>query len=799
MSLSLKSLFFSFLYSVVFVAVFVGFSPGVLADCDCPPGERVCQNGTMCCTGEGCPSRVCEAGVEGANCEWRGEACVKTSGWCPCWERDYAGVPYITRWGYDCCYCNDRVVVGTCGFCDGSGDGGGGDTPDPEIYPDDQPGPHECHDRYHSPGVIIRPDEPQWRIPDEEETNIQDVQITKEDLWELVNPGAADTHDYLFVNQGSITANKFPIKYAVWHWTPFPRDDDDPEGVDEWYNCFYQVYQRPVPEEWPPEEWIWPDGKPDCEEESCDLPEGKDKISKIFWYPMQPEIEWYWNDVSRKWDPYPTPEPWVLEGMHSARQFQSGYGWGCFLSQNWPYRVTITDPTSQQDIQVTTIAMGTLTETLEWACYHNSKLLTLHYTPPDTTCDYYNLNIHATLPDGTTPAVDASISTDLPASGNTNTSGDITFSNISVADTSVNFSVYKDGYYHNYANYTLDTVPATCNPADTDKYATISLQDLPDEAAWITVMDGDIFAQNIPVTPPETPDVKTSPIDYKFHSALINLIRTDENDFPLVNPGLSNQAYAFAHGPITTDSIVENNRGGSAENLLHTMDLRLDNIDNYLDSAFRNVNFTNDDVQNLDNLEPGHMYKMSIDNFNNFVADSPTYSLTEIGTAILYVQTDTDTDTITFAGITNDSTRFKADVPDGEYYKYNLVLVTDADIVIKPNVYLGDESVYPSIYKLDKRPQIEAGIITSGNLTIEGVSGSNDSPLVLCTPLIVGGDITINRSLGAFYNAQYPVMSTYNDRNTLLELTIYDRDIIKNENRYGTGLGIYGTQWIYED
>ncbi|MBN1162686.1 hypothetical protein JXA34_03005 [Patescibacteria group bacterium] len=127
-------------------------------------------------------------------------------------------------------------------------------------------------------------------------------------------------------------------------------------------------------------------------------------------------------------------------------------------------------------------------------------------------------------------------------------------------------------------------------------------------------------------------------------------------------------------------------------------------------------------------------------------------------------------------------------------YSDDLLIITDADVNIDASVGYATYGV--GGYNLQARPNIEAGIITSGTINIEGAATPPDIPLLLQGPL-VAENITFNRNL-VLDNDMYPAVATKYSTDFLYYLTREERDPTYCDIDF-TGLGMFDVQFTYGD
>ena len=277
---------------------------------------------------------------------------------------------------------------------------------------------------------------------------------------------------------------------------------------------------------------------------------------------------------------------------------------------------------------------------------------------------------------------------------------------------------------------------------------------------WTTVVNADVFAPGIPIPVPASP---STPAD-NFSYYLIDSIS-----------GSAIGGFALSNGfPITTSlsRINKPGLGGYA---------KLPSSPSHNDVALSSFTFDppSSAVSKSDNLTSftaGSVYKMSVTTFNS-LATGASYTVSGNGVAILYITGST---------------------PDVTIGKNLQTSSTNGRVLIisKPPVKVakGFGTASPTI---TTNPNVMAGIIAYGNITVENDTAAYDNPIILSTPFVSKGSIVLNRDLGSL-NLTYPAQIIVNNYSKYLyDITNLERS--KKDSMNYTGLRTFDVQFVYQD
>ena len=347
-------------------------------------------------------------------------------------------------------------------------------------------------------------------------------------------------------------------------------------------------------------------------------------------------------------------------------------------------------------------------------------------------------------------------------SGKTNSSGKVFLDDTSTSNSTLYFQVSKTEGETNYQQLcpTPLVYKKTLNPSACDT-KTVNLGIVPIKAqSWKSVIDGDIYASGIDV------DISGYSPKGEFTNNLINQRQEGSG------------GYVFNTLDITTplDRIIED-KGGYTLNL----------GENHNDKALDLFSFKPPDhdlVEEINTLShdftPGGVYKISVDDFNDSAESDVLYSLSS-GIAVVYVLGDTEA------------------VLKGSIQSLGSGRLI---LVIQPDLYISKDIGYDttlSTYTIDSTPNIQAAIISKGNIIfedlLEDTKIGQDIPIMVTGPLVSKLNIDLKRDLG-FNNANYPAISVNHDQTLMCEVSQLEKEHLEYRNY--TGLRTFDVQFDYE-
>jgi hypothetical protein len=125
-----------------------------------------------------------------------------------------------------------------------------------------------------------------------------------------------------------------------------------------------------------------------------------------------------------------------------------------------------------------------------------------------------------------------------------------------------------------------------------------------------------------------------------------------------------------------------------------------------------------------------------------------------------------------------------------------MLIITNVPVEVANTVGVASGATNPPFtFPITKTPDIEAAIISSNTITIEG-GQNNDSAIMLQGPLVSKSLIYFNRDL-KLQNTKTPAEAIKYDPRFLAEATKMER--IHPEYKSYTGLGLFSVQWNYSE
>jgi hypothetical protein len=358
--------------------------------------------------------------------------------------------------------------------------------------------------------------------------------------------------------------------------------------------------------------------------------------------------------------------------------------------------------------------------------------------------------------------------------GTTDSSGYVTFSNISMRHTKLRIVTPASGDDRVYCEDREDTMEnvfyydvgsdiATCST----ETLTLGLNERP-ATAWETIVDGDAYGNSASVTL----DADGGSGDDDFKPYLVN-----------TNGGLG--GFIRSANDMNPDDIVD--KGGYSEDLEYDPGWGTSNDVWLTRFNFDRANSFGEDsgiteISSFPALSSGGIYRMDIDTFNGLA--SLDYSFGK-GVAVLYVTGAEDSDELLI------SKPLKAS-GDGR-----LVIVSKAAIVVTEEVGEGDTFTDITLtYKMNSESHIDAGLISEGGIEFEG-----DPETIPHRPVMLGGFIATRGRIifarDAFLsNNYYPGEAIRFDHTILYELTKLEKD---HPEKFYTGLATFDVKWDYGD
>ena len=306
---------------------------------------------------------------------------------------------------------------------------------------------------------------------------------------------------------------------------------------------------------------------------------------------------------------------------------------------------------------------------------------------------------------------------------------------------------------------------------------------------WVSAIDADIFANNLNVVVPDGPTDNSSSgqIYNGFAKTLINSSSNNNNTLGFVFSHSNNKSNPDVDRPCPNRKGFETNTGcgteygGYAYDLMHSSQ---DHKSIWLENFSFSPPSSAKKISSLPTtFNSGSIYSISSSVFNNRLK-SEAFSYSIIGDggngmSVLYIDGN--------ANILNPITTSSSG---------RLLLVVDGSLTVGSSV----GSVMDS-FSLTQNPNIMAGIISSGQVTIASIGGTIsdshfDKPIMLTAPFVSKTGISFGRDLYHDNNAKLPAEAV----NFFGKYLYYISNLEKTKSAdylYYTGVSTYDISWEY--
>jgi hypothetical protein len=306
---------------------------------------------------------------------------------------------------------------------------------------------------------------------------------------------------------------------------------------------------------------------------------------------------------------------------------------------------------------------------------------------------------------------------------------------------------------------------------------------------WVSSIDADIFANNLNVVVPDGPTDNSSSgqIYNGFAKTLINSSSNNNNTLGFVFSHSNNKSNPDVDRPCPNRKGFETNTGcgteygGYAYDLMHSSQ---DHKSIWLENFSFSPPSSAKKISSLPTtFNSGSIYSISSSVFNNRLK-SEAFSYSIIGDggngmSVLYIDGN--------ANILNPITTSSSG---------RLLLVVDGSLTVGSSV----GSVMDS-FSLTQNPNIMAGIISSGQVTIASIGGTIsdshfDKPIMLTAPFVSKTGISFGRDLYHDNNAKLPAEAV----NFFGKYLYYISNLEKTKSAdylYYTGVSTYDISWEY--
>ena len=278
---------------------------------------------------------------------------------------------------------------------------------------------------------------------------------------------------------------------------------------------------------------------------------------------------------------------------------------------------------------------------------------------------------------------------------------------------------------------------------------------------WTTAIDGGIFADSIGDKIPSA-----GLISGGFSGHQINIKST-------------NAAFVFTrHGNAQSSQAVEDGKGGFTKNV--------DSLNGYLGRMTFLPPEASFVISKSDfSFEADKVYKMSVNTFNSIMGNPSStakiYSLASDGVALLYVYSQDGGNEMKISRplVSNDSAK-------------RLFIITNAKVTVAKEI-----GTLSANFTVSQTPNVTVGLLSSQGITIE-----NDEAVAVANPIMLEGPFTSKASISFGRNLKdenwsLPSQAVKYNPKYLYELTKMDRS--NPQEKSITSLGIYDTQWSYEE
>lgn len=303
---------------------------------------------------------------------------------------------------------------------------------------------------------------------------------------------------------------------------------------------------------------------------------------------------------------------------------------------------------------------------------------------------------------------------------------------------------------------------------------------------WISIIDTDVFSSSLNVVIPagSTNNSNIDQTPFGFAKVLLNSSSNNSNTLGFAfSESLSNQPNSGSNKVYETlpdDDLL----GGYGYNLKFSPN-GVDHDSKWLENFTFTppTDATDITIELPTEFAKDTVYKISADGFNSTVGTGTgTYQYTISGgdgIAILYVNGDiTIPKNITTASLGR------------------LLIIVKGSVTITK-----DPGTIATVFQMSDNPNIMAGIIASGDITVESIDGlktptNKDIPVMLTAPLMSRTNISLQRDLYHDTNAVIPAQSVKQLNKYLYYLSALER--LKSQDQiYFTGIATYDLDWEY--